>query len=226
MTDRRRTNAVGQARVATNLFAHSNEINLFEATLNSVQATLINNKNPPSTGMFGSPFGQQSSYNYFPDNGDYNNSFGSHMNAGHHQKQQQQQQKRGQQYDDYYRGSEKHGYDGVRGLEHGMQEMGLDHDGGNSNNYRDTYNTTKAQTSTAAKDTSSSVPKKMTWASIASQPAKPQIRANSSSSTLKKKGPGMPPPPMVPGKHNMDVAWSQVRYLSPSLSQFATSSSF
>ena len=46
-------------------------------------------------------------------------------------------------------------------------------------------------------------PKKMTWASIASQPAKPQI--NTTSTTVKKKGPGMPPPPMVPGKHNMDI---------------------
>lgn len=84
-----------------------------------------------------------------------------------------------------------------------MQDMGLDQDGGGGANYRDTQTTTKAQASTA-KETSS-VPKKMTWASIASQPAKPQIRANSSSSTLKKKGPGMPPPPMVPGKHNMDI---------------------
>nr|CAD7598349.1 unnamed protein product [Timema genevievae] len=46
-------------------------------------------------------------------------------------------------------------------------------------------------------------PKKMTWASIASQPAKPQPPV--SSGGMKKKGPGMPPPPMVPGKHNMDI---------------------
>ena len=46
-------------------------------------------------------------------------------------------------------------------------------------------------------------PKKMTWASIASQPAKPQV--NTTSTIVKKKGPGMPPPPMVPGKHNMDI---------------------
>lgn len=45
-------------------------------------------------------------------------------------------------------------------------------------------------------------PKKMTWATIASQPVKSsQTRV---SSTLKKK-PGMPPPPMIPGKHNMDI---------------------
>lgn len=39
------------------------------------------------------------------------------MNAGHQQQPQQyqkHQQKRGQQYDDYYRGGDKHGYDGVK----------------------------------------------------------------------------------------------------------------
>lgn len=46
-------------------------------------------------------------------------------------------------------------------------------------------------------------PKKMTWASIASQPAKPTPSLQSGG--LKKKGPGMPPPPIVPGKHNMDI---------------------
>ncbi|XP_017079905.2 YTH domain-containing family protein [Drosophila eugracilis] len=48
-------------------------------------------------------------------------------------------------------------------------------------------------------------PKKTTWASIASQPAKLTSRAASTTSNNKKKGPGMPPPPMVPGKHNLDV---------------------
>ncbi|XP_034111954.1 YTH domain-containing family protein isoform X1 [Drosophila albomicans] len=49
------------------------------------------------------------------------------------------------------------------------------------------------------------VPKKMTWASIASQPAKLTSKTTFASSINKKKGPGMPPPPMVPGKHNLDV---------------------
>ncbi|XP_020817241.1 YTH domain-containing family protein 2 [Drosophila serrata] len=48
-------------------------------------------------------------------------------------------------------------------------------------------------------------PKKTTWASIASQPAKLTSRTASTTSNNKKKGPGMPPPPMVPGKHNLDV---------------------
>ncbi|XP_004524231.2 YTH domain-containing family protein 2 [Ceratitis capitata] len=52
---------------------------------------------------------------------------------------------------------------------------------------------------------SSAVPKKTTWASIASQPAKLTSRTSISTLSHKKKGPGMPPPPMVPGKHNLDV---------------------
>lgn len=45
--------------------------------------------------------------------------------------------------------------------------------------------------------------KKATWASIASQPAKPQLPIQNQG--LKKKGPGMPPGPIVPGKHNIDI---------------------
>lgn len=72
-------------------------------------------------------------------------------------------------------------------IEHGMQGMGLD--GAKSN-------------SAPATKESTDKPKKMTWATIASQPVKSsQARV---SSTLKKK-PGMPPPPMIPGKHNMDI---------------------
>ncbi|ALC45397.1 CG6422, partial [Drosophila busckii] len=48
-------------------------------------------------------------------------------------------------------------------------------------------------------------PKKTTWASIASQPAKLTSKTTFTTSSHKKKGPGMPPPPMVPGKHNLDV---------------------
>lgn len=74
--------------------------------------------------------------------------------------------------------------------------MGLD--GGNQ---RDSY-ATKTNSSAAAAKESTDKPKKMTWATIASQPVKSsQARV---SSTLKKK-PGMPPPPMIPGKHNMDI---------------------
>ncbi|XP_037810397.1 YTH domain-containing family protein [Lucilia sericata] len=58
------------------------------------------------------------------------------------------------------------------------------------------------KTSTAP---AAAAPKKTTWASIASQPAKLTSRTTLTTSSHKKKGPGMPPPPMVPGKHNLDV---------------------
>lgn len=80
-----------------------------------------------------------------------------------------------------------------------MQGMGLD--GGSQ---RDA-NTAKTNSQT---NTSAAPPKKTTWASIASQP--PKSSQTRIASTLKKK-PGMPshikvpPPPMVPGKHNMDI---------------------
>lgn len=47
--------------------------------------------------------------------------------------------------------------------------------------------------------------KKTTWASIASQPAKLTSRTTLATTSQKKKGPGMPPPPMVPGKHDLDA---------------------
>lgn len=85
-------------------------------------------------------------------------------------------------------------------IEHGVQGMGLD--GGNQ---RDSYT---AKTNSQSNTTSAAQPKKTTWASIASQPVKSsQTRI---SSTLKKK-PGMPshikvpPPPMIPGKHNLEI---------------------
>lgn len=44
------------------------------------------------------------------------------------------------------------------------------------------------------------------------------LQANLSSSILKKKGPGMPPPPMVPGKHNMDIGtWDSPSKNGPAL---------
>lgn len=53
------------------------------------------------------------------------------------------------------------------------------------------YAELKASTSEPSKDSLSVQPKKLTWASIASQPAKPQVTVQNSG--LKKKGPGMPP---------------------------------
>lgn len=79
-----------------------------------------------------------------------------------------------------------------------MQRIGLDE---NRDSYPAKTNNQSNTSSTASKETADK-PKKMTWATIASQPVKSsQTRV---SSTLKKK-PGMPPPPMIPGKHNMDI---------------------
>ncbi|KAG5682338.1 hypothetical protein PVAND_011697 [Polypedilum vanderplanki] len=67
----------------------------------------------------------------------------------------------------------------------------------------------------AGSESSGGGPKKMTWATIASQPAKPQI--STTNTTTKKKGPGMPPPPMVPGKHNIDLndGWDTPKNIVP-----------
>ncbi|KAF3426044.1 hypothetical protein E2986_02105 [Frieseomelitta varia] len=57
-------------------------------------------------------------------------------------------------------------------------------------------------------------PRKITWASVASQPAKP-VPPLSSSQGMKKKA-GMPPPPIVPGKHNMDIGtWGEGKSSAP-----------
>jgi len=66
-------------------------------------------KGQGNQGMFGPSFGQQSSYNYFPNNGEnYNkNSWDSQQVNG--------ASRRG--YDDYYRGNDKqrsYGNDGVK----------------------------------------------------------------------------------------------------------------
>lgn len=56
-------------------------------------------------------------------------------------------------------------------------------------------------------------PKKMTWASIASQPAKPTVTTITSST--KKKGSG-PPPPIILGKHDLDdPAWDAPKNVVP-----------
>lgn len=96
----------------------------------------------------------------------------------------------------------------LQSIEYGVQGIGLD--GGNQ---RDSYT---AKANSQSNTASSAQPKKTTWASIASQPVKSsQTRI---SSTLKKKT-GMPshikvpPPPMIPGKHNMDMGKDSVLFL-------------
>uniref|UniRef100_A0A6B2EMK6 Putative yth domain protein n=1 Tax=Phlebotomus kandelakii TaxID=1109342 RepID=A0A6B2EMK6_9DIPT len=151
--------------------------------------------------MFGPSFGQQSSYNYFPGNGDYNTWGTQQVNANAGGAQQQRKH-----YDDYYREQGVYPHDGLKAVEHGMQGLGLEMGGGHHDKEAPSNNVnTKAPPHHdhhphPPKETG---PKKMTWASVASQPAKPQV--NTTTSTVKKKGPGMPPPPMVPGKHNLDI---------------------
>lgn len=82
--------------------------------------------------MFGQPFGQQSSYNYAPNNGDYNNAWGSQQvngpSSGHNNS------RKGPPNDDFYRGGDRYGssrsgdggHDGVKSIEHGVQGIGLD----------------------------------------------------------------------------------------------------
>ncbi|XP_038208753.1 YTH domain-containing family protein 3 isoform X2 [Zerene cesonia] len=130
---------------------------------------------PFSTAAFGQP---ASTFNYFPGNGDYS-TWG--------------QLGRAKQYDDYYRADGLYVPDGIKAVETGVQALSL----GDHKHDKDR--------APELKDVSSgSQPKKMTWASIASQPAKPAPSLQSGG--LKKKGPGMPPPPIVPGKHNMDIS--------------------
>lgn len=85
--------------------------------------------------------------------------------------------------------------------------MGLDD---SRESYASKANSQSNTASAASKEAPADAkPKKMTWATIASQPVKTsQARVMT---TLKKK-PGMPPPPMIPGKHNMDIG-TWVRFL-------------
>lgn len=134
----------------------------------------------PSTTPFSTAaFGQPSTFNYFPGNGDYS-TWG--------------QLGRAKQYDDYYRTDGLYVPDSIKGMETGVQALSLS----------DHSKVDKDCTHELKDVSSGSQPKKMTWASIASQPAKPA--PSTQSGGLKKKGPGMPPPPVVPGKHNMDIS--------------------
>lgn len=158
----------------------------------------------PSTTAFSTPtaFAGQppNSFNYFHSNvsnGDYNTWGGSQLAGGAAGQQRK--------YDvgEYYRDPQNmyaaaaaaaHGAmadSAVKSMEQAMHQLDLKSDikdslGGGSGG-----------------GGSSSQPKKTTWASIASQPAKPQLPMQNQG--LKKKGPGMPPGPIVPGKHNMDI---------------------
>ena len=141
---------------------------------------------------FNTTFGQPG-FNYHYSNGDFSTWGNSQAGA----------MPRKAHYDEYYRASEiAYGTSvDVKTVEHGMQGLGL----GDVKVQENKDHLKSQPQDLIPKETQpqQSAPKKMTWASIASQPAKPQPPVPSGG--LKKKGPGMPPPPMVPGKHNMDI---------------------
>lgn len=138
---------------------------------------------PSTTFSTATPFGQPSSFNYFPSNGDYS-TWSSQR-----------------KYDDYYREPQNMYTPAmpdstIKIVEQAMQNLDLKTPSGDS------------------KD-SLGQQKKTTWASIASQPAKPQLTVQNQG--LKKKGPGMPPGPIVPGKHNMDIGTWDTKNTPPQL---------
>ncbi|XP_039295941.1 YTH domain-containing family protein 3 isoform X2 [Nilaparvata lugens] len=141
-------------------------------------------------GFGGAAFGQPtaSGFNYFHGNGDYSTWGGSAAPAS----------LRKQHYDDYYSyGGGAGGVDQLKSVEQSMQGLSLCGEavsGGKGDG---------SGKGELLSSSSSSAPKKQTWAAVASQPAKPQPQVGSSGT--KKKGPGAPPPPVVPGKHNMDI---------------------
>ncbi|XP_068903227.1 YTH domain-containing family protein 3 isoform X2 [Tenebrio molitor] len=142
----------------------------------------------PST-TFSTPtaFGQPSSFNYFHSNGDYS-TWGSQLGGQ-------------RKYEDYYR-DPSNMYtqampDSIKSVEQAMQILDI------------------KSSSESSKEPLGQA-KKTTWASIASQPAKPQLTVQNQG--LKKKGPGMPPGPIVPGKHNMDIGtWDTNKSTPPQL---------
>lgn len=85
-------------------------------------------------------------------------------------------------YEGYYRaGDQVYGVpinEQIKTVEQEVQALSI-------SNYRDTSNLQQKKVTT--------------WASVAKQPVKPMI---SLTSVTKKKGPGMPPPPMIPGKND------------------------
>lgn len=146
-------------------------------------------------GAFGQPTAPAAGFNYFHGNGDYS-TWGSSAPMS-----------RKPHYEDYYRPNTGEGgmysaVDQLKGVEQSMQGLTLS-DPNSGVKMLDGKAVEQGGGKADMGGQSQPAPKKMTWASVASQPAKPQPQAGTGG--MKKKGPGMPPPPMVPGKHNMDI---------------------
>ncbi|XP_015126342.1 YTH domain-containing family protein 2 isoform X1 [Diachasma alloeum] len=143
-------------------------------------------------GGFGG-FGQPAFTNYFPGNGDFN-AWGTTPRKA--------------RYEDYY--PQPRNQDGtypandMKNLEQTVQGLSLGelprHD--------------QSMSSTQSSKAEPKEQRKITWASVASQPAKP-VPPVSANPGMKKKA-GMPPPPIVPGKHNMDIGtWGEGKSSAP-----------
>ncbi|KAK0180346.1 hypothetical protein PV327_005998 [Microctonus hyperodae] len=139
-------------------------------------------------GGFGG-FGQPA-FNYFPaGNGDFN-AWGTPRKA---------------RYEEYYpqpRGNENYqnaaGGSDVKTIDQGVQGLSI---GGEISRHDQSM-------SSQSNKLEPKEQRKITWASVASQPAKPVPPAPVNQGMKKKAG--MPPPPIVPGKHNMDIGtWGE-----------------
>ncbi|XP_076661428.1 YTH domain-containing family protein isoform X2 [Halictus rubicundus] len=142
-----------------------------------------------------STFGQPA-FNYFHGNGDFS-AWGTPRKT---------------RYEDYYqapRGNENYPTPSnteIKAIEQSVQGLSL----GSGEVPRQEQQATSAQPIKPEPKE----PRKITWASVASQPAKP-VPPLSSSQGMRKKA-GMPPPPIVPGKHNMDIGtWGEGKSSAP-----------
>lgn len=129
---------------------------------------------------------------------------------------QQQQQQQGREPDErayargYYNmapptdgygamnGSEMERDPGMKAVEHGLKGMSMNevHDGGMNDGGRGSVSGGQPGGQGPSGGPSSQAPKKMSWASIASQPARPQPQLKART---------IPPAPIPRGKHNMDI---------------------
>lgn len=151
-----------------------------------------------------SAFGQPP-FNYFHGNGDFS-AWGTPRRT---------------KYEDYYqppRGNESYanpaasGTGEIKTIEQGVQGLSIGGSGGGELPRQDQQHPQQATAQQIKPEPKE--PRKITWASVASQPAKP-VPPLSSSQGMKKKA-GMPPPPIVPGKHNMDIGtWGEGKSSAP-----------
>ncbi|KMQ98217.1 yth domain family protein 1-like protein [Lasius niger] len=154
-----------------------------------------------------SAFGQPP-FNYFHGNGDFS-AWGTPRRT---------------KYEDYYqppRGNESYanpaasGTGEIKSIEQGVQGLSIGGGGGGGGELpRQDQQHPQQQTTAQQIKPEPKEPRKITWASVASQPAKP-VPPLSSTQGMKKKA-GMPPPPIVPGKHNMDIGtWGEGKSSAP-----------